>query len=262
MSNTDSYGRYGNSRYQENSLGYSIAKVFGYMFMWLLITSVIALGIAFLFSYLNGKAVAASDVDMQKKLLTSGIVVVAIAGIALLITQIVLHVVLFRGRHKITIPALIYSSLFGIVLGVLSFFIDRAFVNGWPLIGVSFGATALTFGLMALIGLTAKSRLNFLGILGFGILIGLGITSMMMLIWMLLFPAAFVWWYWVVSIGTFLAVMLITIWDIRNVKTYAENGELTDNLSMYLAFNLYTDFLYIFMRILYFVLMIFGRSRN
>jgi Na+-transporting methylmalonyl-CoA/oxaloacetate decarboxylase beta subunit len=98
--------------------------------------------------------------------------------------------------------------------------------------------------------------------IGFGILIGLGITSMMMLIWMLLFPAAFVWWYWIVSIGTFLAVMLITIWDIRNVKTYAERGELTDNLSMYLAFNLYTDFLYIFMRILYFVLMIFGRSRN
>lgn len=259
MSNTDSYGRYGNSRYQENSLGYSIAKVFGYMFMWLLITAAIALGIAFLFSFLYNKA---GTVDAQRNIFTGGIVVVVVAGIALLITQIVLHVVLFRGRHKITIPALIYSSLFGIVLGVLSFFIDRAFVNGWPLIGVSFGATALTFGLMALIGLTAKSRLNFLGILGFGILIGLGITSMMMLIWMLLFPAAFMWWYWIVSIGTFLAVMLITIWDIRNVKTYAENGELTDNLSMYLAFNLYTDFLYIFMRILYFVLMIFGRSRN
>ena len=266
MSNTQFYGRFDDSNSQKsqsrdnsNSLGYSISKVFGYMFLWLLITTVITLGVAFLFSFLYTRA--STDADKGNVLL-GGIVAVVIAGISLLITQIVLHVVLFKGRHKILVPAIIYCSLLGIVLGFVSFIIDRAYINGWPIIGIAFGATTLTFGVMALIGLTAKSKLNFLGILGFGILIGLAVTSLFMFIFMILFPAYFVWWYWVVSLGTFLAVMLITIWDVRNVKTYAENGALTDNLSMYLAFNLYSDFIYIFIRILYFVLIIFGKSRN
>ncbi|MCR5505511.1 MAG: Bax inhibitor-1 family protein [Bacilli bacterium] len=259
MSNSQYYGGLDGAKSRDNSVGYSIAKVFGYMFLWLLITSVVTLGTAFLFSYLNNHA---STAAAKNNIVLAGMVVAIVSAIGLIIVQIALHVVLFRGRHKILAPAIIYSSLFGLVLGVLSFMIDRAFVNGWPLIGIAFGSTTLTFGVMALIALTSKSRLNFLGFLGIGIFVGLGLTSMFMLIFMLLFPRFFIWWYWVVSLGTFLAVMLITIWDIRNVKTMAENGALSENLSMYLAFNLYTDFMYIFVRILYFVLMIFGRSRN
>ena len=267
MSNSQFYGRFDDStskkpettRENSNSLGYSIAKVFGYMFLWLLITTVVTLGVAFLFSILFKNA--GSD-SAKGSVLTGGIITVVIAGIALLVTQIVLHVVLFKGRHKILVPAIIYCTLLGVVLGFVSFIIDRAYVNGWPIIAMSFGVTTLTFGVMALIGLTAKSKLNFLGILGFGLLIGLSLMSITMIIFLIFFPKLFIWWYWIIMFGTFLAVMLITIWDIRNVKTYAENGALSDNLSMYLGFNLYSDFIYIFIRILYFVLLIFGKSRN
>ena len=268
MSDTQFYGRFDNSSNNQNktsvrseSTSYSIAKVFGYMFMWLLVTTVVTFGLAFFFNYLLTHATTIAEKD---RILGAEVVTAIIAGIGVIVMSIVTMFVTLRGRHNIAVPATIYSVLMGVLLGVVSSIITEYCVTGWFVIGVSFGVTTLIFGAMSLIGLLAKSRLNALPIIAGGIFFGMMLISIILLI-MMLVPSLRQYynaWYWVLMLGIFAAVMLITIWDIRNIKTMAERGALTKNMSMYLAFNLYVDFVYILMRVLYFVLIIAGKAKK
>lgn len=237
---------------------YSIARVFGYMFMWLAITTALTFGLAFLFNYLLGAA--ASD-EAKADIFTIAIIIAVISGLGVIVMSIVTHVVLFKGKHSIAVPAAIYCSLMGVLMGVLATIITYFYANGWVILGITFGITTLIFGLMALIGLSAKSKLNGLLIVGIGLMVGLMLLSGVMLIIMLIFPDIYQWWYWILTLGLFAAVMLTTIWDIRNVKTLAEQGALNNNISMYIAFNLYVDFIYILLRVLLIVLKVMGKSK-
>ena len=269
MSDTQFYGRFDNSSnnsqeptsVRSESNAYSIAKVFGYMFMWLLVTTVVTFGLAFLFNYFLTHAGTTAEKD---RILTAEVAVAITAGIGVLIMTFVTQFVILRGRHNIAVPATIYAVLMGALLGVLSSLITEAFENGWFVIGVSFGVTTLIFGFMALIGLSAKSKLNALPIIAGGLFMEALFISVILHM-MMLVPGLRQYynaWYWVLMLGIFAAVMLTTIWDIRNIKTMAERGALSKNLSMYLAFNLYVDFIYILMRILYFVLLIAGKAKR
>lgn len=235
---------------------YSIARVFGYMFMWLFVTTAITFGLAFLFNYLLGAF------DEARGEIFTGIIIMMIAsGLGVIVMTIVTHVVLFRGKHSIAVPAGIYATFMGILMGALASVITYFNENGWLIIGISFGVTTLIFGLMALIGLSAKSKLNGLAIAAMGLFMGLFLMSGVMIIIMIFFPGLYKWWYWVLTLGLLAAVMLTTIWDIRNVKTLAEKGALNKNVSMYIAFNLYVDFIYILLRILLIVLRLLGKSK-
>ena len=269
MSDTQFYGRFDNSSQNKqrdsysasNSVGYSIAKVFGYMFIWLAITTIVTFGLAFLFNTLLTNAVTTAEKD---KIFGAEIALAIASGIGLIIMTIVTQFILLRGRHSVAVPAAIYSVLMGVLLGVMSSMITEVFENGWFIIGSSFGITTTIFGAMALIGLLAKSKLNALPIIAGGLFMGAMLISIFLLV-MMLVPSLrvyYVSWYWVLMLGIFAAVMLITIWDIRNIKTMAERGALTKNLSMYLAFNLYVDFIYILMRVMYFVMIIAGKAKK
>lgn len=244
---------------RESDTSYSIAKVFGYMFIWLLITTALTFGLAFLFNYLL--ETAASD-EARANIFMVAVVIAGISGLAIIIMSIVTHVVAFRGRNSVAVPASIYSTLMGILMGVLATIITYFYANGWVILTLAFGVTTLIFGVMALIGLTAKSKLNGLLIIGMGMFFGLMLMSGAMIILMLFFPDIYQWWYWILTLGMFMAVMFVTIWDIRNVKTLAERGELTKNVSMYIAFNLYVDFIYILLRVLTILLRVMGKAKN
>ena len=142
----------------------------------------------------------------------------------------------------------------GIMLSTLAMVID------WSILGITFGITALIFGLMSLIALLSKGRLNGLAIAAMGLFIGAGILSLVLWILMLVgfFSGTL---YWIVSLSVFVAVMLITIWDMARIKAIAQNGEMTTNISLYCAFILYNDFIYIFLRILRIVILVLGNRR-
>lgn len=269
MSDTQFYGRFDNSTpnnqkksyYGSDSVGYSISRVFGYMFLWLAISTAICFGIAFLFNYLLTHATTVAEKDT---ILGWEIALSIVSGLGVIILTIVTQFVLLRGRHSIAVPAIIYAVFMGALLGVISSLLIEVYANAWFIIGVSFGITTGIFGIMALIGLLAKSKLNALPIIAMGLFLGTMMISIVLLI-MMLVPGLrqyYIWWYWILSFAIFAAVMFTTIWDIRNIKTLAQRGELTKNLSMYLAFNLYVDFIYILLRVLYFVMIIAGKSKN
>lgn len=267
MSDANYYDRFSNNQQQEkpqkqknqavdSSTAFSITKVFGYMFIGLLITAAIALGLGAYFGMVllkDAGSDAATRVQATNAIIL--LVLLIVSAIAVLVLSLVVPIVVVRGRGSVLVPAILYAVFMGIMLSSLAVFID------WQILGITFGITALVFGLMALIALLSKSRLNGLAIAAIGLFVGAGLLSLTFFILILLgvYVGPL---YWAISLITFAAVMLITIWDMARIKHIAEKGELTKNVSLYCAYVLYNDFIIIFLRILRFVLIIFGNGKK
>ena len=230
----------------------SIAKVFGYMFAGLLITTVIALGLGAFFNYVLMKNTPVTDFETGTAVTMIALLIVS--GIGLIVLSFVVPITVARGRHSVLVPSIIYAVLMGIMLSTIAAFIP------WYLLGITFGITTVIFGLMALIGFLSKGQLPGLAIAAMGLFIGAGIIALFMWILMLLGQNVTVL-YWIVSMATFAAMMLITIFDLARIKQIAQNGEMTNNLSLYCAFILYNDFIYILLRVLRIVIILFGNKR-
>ena len=240
-------------RFVTADAGLSIAKVFGYMFLGLALTAAISLGLGALYRYILGVDYGTGlSENMQNTSVVILLVLLITSFIGILVLSFVVPITVARGRRSVLVPAIIYTVLMGIALSSLCIFIP------WSLLGLTFGITSLVFGLMAIIALLSKGRLNGLAIAGIGLFVGAGILSLALWIMMLLgvFSGTL---YWVISLMTFAAVMLITIWDMARIKAIAQNGEMTTNISLYCAFILYNDFIYIFLKILRIVLIMFSR---
>ena len=231
--------------------GIAVARVFGYLGVALLITAGISLGLGVLFYNLfgSGEAVAESAA-------TTYIIIMIISAIGVLVSSILVNFVAARGKMPVLVPGLIYVVCMGVLLSTFTIFID------WRVLGIAFGITAGTFLIMALIALLSKGNMNGLAIVGIGLLVGsliLGLTN-----WLLAFllPEVWTWLMWIITFVTFGAMILITIFDIWRIKKIAEQGEMSTNLELYLAFQLYVDFIYIFIRVLYFVLIILSKGKK
>ena len=53
----------------------------------------------------------------------------------------------------------------------------------------------------------------------------------------------------------------IPILTNMDIKKITERGEMSTNLELYCAFTLYVDFIYILIRVIYFLLLIYGKSK-
>ena len=267
MANTDYYDRFEDHKQQPKpekeqraSVGetaYSLAKIFGYMFGGLLITAAVAAGLGVMFRYLLGIDYNNGvDANMQSTAAIVLIVLMIASFIGIIVMSFVVPITAAKENHSALVPAIIYSILMGVMLSTITVFIP------WFLLGITFGITSAVFGLMALIAFLSKGRLNGLAIAAIGLLIGAAILSGVLLLLMLFgaIGGSMVWLYWVISLAVFAAVMLITIWDLARIKKIAEQGKLTNNLSLYCAYILYNDFINIFLRILRIVLYIFAKK--
>ena len=235
-----------------NGSVYTLGKVFAYMFAGLLITTLIALGLGALFNYLLLNNQAVTDFSATGAAILLGLLITSAIGIIVL--SFVVPITVARGRHSVLVPSIIYAVLMGVLLSTI------CIVVPWYLLGITFGITSLIFGLMALIAFLAKGKLNGLAIAAIGLLIGAGFIALTM--WILMLTGVDVTLlYWIVSLAVFAAMMLITIWDLWRIKKIAENGEMTNNLSLYCAFILYNDFIYILLRVLRIVLIVMSNKK-
>ncbi|MBR2507737.1 MAG: US12 family protein [Bacilli bacterium] len=218
----------------------SIAKVFGYMFIGLMITGIIAFVLAFIF---YNWAKTDSETASQALLIT-----MIVASISTFILSFVVNFSLRKNKIlSILIPGILYCVAIGVLLSTFVLFLD------WRLLGGAFLATSLVFGVMALIALLSKGNLSGLAIVGMGLFFGAGIVSLFTWILMLVSPGTFQVFYWIITLGMFAGMMFITMFDIWRIKKIAEAGELSENVSLYCAFQLYVDFIYIFIRLVYFL---------
>lgn len=217
-----------------------LARSFVYMFLGLLITGAVALGLGYLFL-------------VTKTMDTAGMGVLIGCSIGVIIMSFVNSLVLLKGNHSLVVPCIIYALLMG---GLLSGFVGVGISP--ELLSTAFLISAGVFGLMALIGILSKGNLNMLALMAIGLVSGAALLSLVFLI-VSLFTNTFNWMFFWIDMAIFVAMMLFTIFDINQIAKISKQGENSTNLALYCAMTLYTDFIYIFVKILYFLLLIFGK---
>ena len=239
--------------------GLFLTKVFGVMFLCLLITTAVAAGLGYGFQALLIQSVNnGASIDFSNNLVLVMIGILIVSAIALLVMSFVLPITFMRGKHNIIVPLMIYVVLMGIMLSTFTFVFD------WVILVESFGITSLIFGTMALLGYVSKGRLTGIGFILLGLIIGaLGLSLINWL--MIMFggvSAANIQLSWIVSLLIFAFLMLVTLYDVHRIKKIAEAGAGQDNnLTYYCAYILYSDFIAILIRVIYYVALITGRRR-
>lgn len=213
-----------------------IGAVFLYMFLALLITGVVAVGLGFLFE----KLFFTTDPGTFNKAYAITLIVSLVLYIP---TMIWVQISAIR-NSKAMVPAyVIYAITMGVFISTFTNFIP------FYEIAIAFGGTCLAFGLMTLIAWFSKRNVGKLAIIGSGLLFGslmlISINLILSLFGVVIEPLL-----WAIQFIMLIAVILITIFDLRNVKEIADRGGAGTNVALLCALSLYVDFIYIFIRIL------------
>lgn len=238
-----------------------LTAVFKYIFLFLAITAGVCALVGLLFTHffpidsfmINNIGTQGYDPTQATNFWVYAGLLIG-SGIFLFILMIWIMVVSFKGRGNLFVPFTLYSIAMGVVLSACTMFTPI------ETIAISLGITVLVFGIMFLIGYFSKVNTSILWMIVVGILIGSLLISLFNIVWMLFFKDSFKNIYWLVSFAVFGAMMLVTIIDVANMRRIAERGEGTRNVALFCAFNLYVDFIYMFIRILAIVARFSGRK--
>jgi len=222
-----------------HSKGLNLGKVFGVMFIWLLVTAGIAFGGGYLFA--NWLAV---DFDRAYAGLMLTLIV---SGISLIVLTFVIQYFALKKGKGMVILSSIYVILMGIICSSLVLFLD------WYILGVAFGITCAIFGVLALIGFLARN-IRPIAMIGLMIVIGAAMTALITWIVTLFLPSTTGYaMLWILDFAIFAGMLLLIIVDFNHIGKICEDGEMSRNLTLYCALTLYTDFIYIFIKIAYYL---------
>ncbi len=211
----------------------SIAKVFLYMFLGLLVTAGVSIGVYFL---LVSRALSPD----------AYIALTAVSSIASIILIFLAQFMVLRSGKGGQVTYWLYTVCMGVLLS--SFML----VYELSSLGYIFLATASVFGIMAIYGLFTKKSTMGLGMFGVGALWGILVLSLVN--FFLQNPTI----YYVISYIGLAAMLAITAFDVNNTKRLAQSGNLNGGLAIYMALQLYTDFVFIFIRLV----ALFARERR
>ena len=246
----------------KQSKGAFLTKVFGMMALLLLITTAVAAGLGYgiqaLITHTPGYDPTAPLDTLPANILLVFLVTVLVSAVGLIVMSFVLPIVFARGKHNIIVPLIIYVVLMGILLSLFTFMFD------WIILVEAFGITTLIFGLMAFLGYVSKGKLTGIGFILLGLAIGAGVLALVN--WLMILIGGIkqenIMLSWIVSLIVFAFLMLVTLYDVYRIKKIAENGSKQDNnLTYYCAFILYSDFIALLIRVVYFLALIMGKRK-
>ncbi|MBO4703316.1 MAG: US12 family protein [Bacilli bacterium] len=247
----------------KQSKGTFLSKVFGLMFICLLITTAVAAGLGYGIQalILNSQSYdpTAPLETLPSNILTVFLIMVFVSAIGLIVMSFVLPITFARGKHNIFVPLMIYVVLMGILLSLFTFLFD------WLILVEAFGITTLIFGLMAFLGYISKGRLTGIGFILLGLMIGA--LALSLINWMMILIGGIkeqnIMISWIVSLIVFAFLMLVTLYDVYRIKKIAEAGATHDNnLTYYCAYILYSDFIAILIRVVYYLAILTGGRRK
>ncbi|MCQ2796224.1 MAG: Bax inhibitor-1/YccA family protein [Bacilli bacterium] len=234
--NTSSPGTPGNSGVGVKSTQTSLlGKTFTYMFLFLLLTVAVTVGVSAIFQF------AIKDVNVRNDAYFITLITASITQIVL--TVVIAFTSLKRGKAAV-IPLVLYAVCMGVLLSSFTFLGLE-----WYTLAATFGIAALAFGGMALIG-TRSKKATGMGLIGFGLLFGILIAGLFNIFLALFLPGGFAIVNIITSILIVVAIMLITAYDVHNIKQISMRCQADNNLALYLAFNLYLDFIIILIHLL------------
>lgn len=222
----------------------NLGKVFGIMFIWLVATA----GIAFLGGYLLYLWYSKNPDQAYGGIM--GILITS--SISLLILTFVIQFWALRRDKGMLVLSSLYVLCMGLICSSLVLFMD------WQILGIALGLTSAIFGVLALIGLLAKN-VKPIAMVGMMVLFGAIIVSLGTFLMALWLPVN-VTLLWILDFAIFGAMLLLIIVDMNHIGKICESGAMSKNLTLYCALTLYTDFVYIFLRIVYYLAIAFGKS--
>ena len=246
----------------KKSKGTFLSKVFGMMFLCLLITTAVAAGLGYgiqaLLTHSPNYDPNAPIETLDANIMMVFLVTVLVSAVGLIVMSFVLPITFARGKHNILVPLIIYVVLMGILLSLFTFLFD------WIILVEAFGITGLIFGLMALLGYISKGRLAGIGFILLGLLIGAAALSLVN--WLMILTGGIqeknITLSWIVSLIIFAFLMFVTLYDVNRIKKIAEAGaEHSNNLTYYCAFILYSDFIAILIRVVYYLAIFMGKRK-
>lgn len=167
-------------------------------------------------------------------------ITVTVSAIALIVFCFIINFIILRSKSKIvqTTFFVIYSLLWGVFLSSFVMMFDMASV------GYTFLITGGVFLLMGGYGYLTKKNLD-----GFGSVMAMLLMSALLVSIVNIFFAN-VWIEWVVSYVMLAAVIGFVAVDFNRLKRMNQTGVTDNGLALLMAINLYSDFIYIFVRLL------------
>jgi len=230
-----------------------LAVVFGYLCIGLAITAVVS----FIFPYFFNLAYAdpSQPYGYGQQAFIGLLVICGISLVVSLIDSFVFMRALSKDRKGAWIPFLIYCVCMGIWPGAL-------LLLGVPvtLMGEAFGITSIVFVSMFLIGYFSKRDLSLMGTIAYGLLIGYLVCALVFGVWYLASPGTFFMWDLIASLIMVTFSMLMIGFEANRMNRSLDFGTATNNTALYYAFSFYGDFINIFLRVLYFLLL--ARNRR
>ena len=222
----------------------NLGKVFGIMFIWLLATAAIAFGGGYLFYLWLTEAPEQASSGLLAILITS--------AVALIVLTFVIQFWALRRDKGMIVLSSLYVLCMGLICSSLVLFFD------WRLLGIALGLTSAIFAVLAVIGLLAKN-VRPIAMVGFMVLFGALIVTLFTWLFSIWLPinATFL---WILDFAIFGAMLLLVIVDMNQIGKICENGAMSRNLTLFCALTLYTDFVYIFIKIVYYLAMAYGRN--
>ncbi len=231
-----------------SSAAFPMIKVFLWMGLGLLITGIISLGLP------NLLAIIPSEASY-----TTYVTLMIISAIIMFPCVLIVN---FKSLKPKSIGIRIAYILYSIAIGVMlsSVFMTILAVDGpnaIMTISMAFLISAGSFLLMGLIGTLTKKNLSILYPLLTALLMGCLIISLVNYF----IGSSMV--YWITDFIILGVILVISAVDINRVKKLAQARVLDDNqnsLAVYCAFNLYVDFINIFIRVLMYIFVFMRRD--
>ncbi len=230
---------------------FPMTRVFIWLGIGLLVTAVVSLSLPYIL--LNTDSAAS---------FTTYVVLLVVSAIIMFPCMFIINMKSFKPKSKgVMIGYLIYAAAMGILLSSVFLMVMVSLgstTDAMWTIGLAFAITSGCFLLMGLIGSATKKNLSIVFPLLSSLMIGCLVISLVNFF----IGSSMV--YWIVDFIMLGVILVVTAVDINRVKKLAENKMLDDNknsLSIYCAFNLYVDFIYIFIRVLMYVLIFAGRRK-
>lgn len=229
-----------------------LGVVFGYLFIGLAISALVGFGFAFFLA--NSYAGEGGNyLNETGTFILAGVLIASVIGCW--VDTFVISISSMKSGKAPWVGYVIYAILMGLCFS--AFILIPGVTFG--LIGEAFGITAAIFFVMFLIGYFSPVNLNIFAFLGIAILIGVMLCSLTFGIMALVIGT----WYtfdYLVSLAIIVACVLFIGFDAHNIGKIAERGMTNTNVALYCAFTLYGDFVALFFRILY--ILVLSKSRD
>ncbi len=231
---------------------FSMPKVLLWMGLGLLVTAVVSLCLPDLLWAITGGDPGS---------LYSGYITIYVLSVLIMLPcSLIVSLKAFSNKKVgITIAYFLYSIAIGMLLSTI--FMQVLAIepnNALRLISLSFFITAGCFLLMGGVGALTKKSLG--GIVPFLSTFVIGVLILSLVNIFLQSDIIF----WIADFVIFGVILIFTAVDMNHVRRLVESRQFESSYSMtiYCAFTLYVDFINIFLRILYYVLLLFGRRDN